>query len=52
VKPWVLLLFGAGLDLVVAGALFVAGLTLFGAFMGVVAVGALGLAFWMRGHTP
>ncbi len=51
-KPWVLLLIAAGLDVVVAGALFAVGLTLFGAFMGVVAILGFGLAFWLRGRTP
>ena len=51
-KPWVLLLIGASLDIVVAGGLLVAGLTLFGAFMGVVAILGFGLAFWLRGRTP
>jgi len=52
VKPWVLLLFAAGLDIVVAGALLAVGLTLFGAFMGVVAILGLGLALWLRSRTP
>lgn len=47
-----LLLIGASIDLVVAGALLAAGLTWFGVFMGVVAVLGLGLALWMRGRTP
>ena len=51
-KPWVLMLIGAGLDIVVAGALLAVGLTLFGAFMGVVAILGFGLAFWLRGRTP
>jgi hypothetical protein len=52
VKPWVLMLTAAGLDVVVAGALLAVGLTLFGAFMGVVAILGFGLAFWLRGRTP
>lgn len=49
-KTWVLLLIGASLDVVVAGALIAVGLTLFGAFMAVVAVVGFGLAFWLRGQ--
>jgi hypothetical protein len=52
VKPWVLMLMGATADVVVAGALLAVGLTLFGAFMCVVAVVGFGLAVWMRGRTP
>jgi hypothetical protein len=52
VKPWVLLLIGASLDLVVAAGLVTAGLTPFGVFMGVVAVVGFGLAFWIRARTP
>jgi hypothetical protein len=52
VKPWVLLLIGASLDLVVAAGLIAVGLTAFGAFMGVVAVVGFGLAFWSRARTP
>jgi hypothetical protein len=51
VKPWVFMLIGASLDVVVAGALLAAGLTLFGAFMGIVAILGFGLAVWMWGRT-
>lgn len=51
-RPWVLLLIGAGLDLVVAAGLLAVGLTLFGAFMGIVAVAGFGLAWWLRARTP
>lgn len=51
-RPWVLLLIGASLDVLVAAALLAVGLTLFGAFMGVVAVAGFGLAFWMRAKSP
>ena len=50
VKPWMLLVLGATLDLAVAVALIVLGLTLFGAFMAVLAVACYGLAFWMRAN--
>jgi hypothetical protein len=50
VRPWMLMLVGASLDVVVAGILFVAGFKVFGAFMGVVAVVGFGLAVWMRGQ--
>ena len=51
IRPWVLLGIGATLDLAVAVALVLAGLTVFGAFMGVVAVAGYVLAFWIRSRT-
>jgi hypothetical protein len=49
-RPWMLALIGATLDLVVAVALYAAGLTWFGIFMGAVAVVGYVLAFMLRGR--
>jgi hypothetical protein len=47
-RPWMLALIGATLDLVVALGLMAVGLTWFGVFMLVVAVVGYGLAFMLR----
>jgi hypothetical protein len=47
-RPWMLAVIGATLDLVVAAALYAVGLTWFGVFMGVVAVIGYVLAFVIR----
>jgi hypothetical protein len=47
-RPWMLALIGATLDLVVALALYAVGLTWFGVFMGAVAVVGYVLAFAIR----
>ena len=47
-----LMVLGATLDLAVAAGLIAVGLTVFGAFMGVVAVLGYGLAFWIRSRQP
>jgi len=51
-RPWILMAIGATLDLIVAAALIVAGLTLIGAFMVAVAVAGYGFALYLRGNTP
>jgi hypothetical protein len=50
VKPYLLAAIGATLDLVVAAMLVVVGMTVFGAFMGVVAVigYVLAVVLWRR----
>lgn len=47
-RPWMLALIGATLDLVVALGLVAVGLTWFGVFMGAVAVVGYALAFMIR----
>jgi len=47
-----LMVLGATLDLAVAAGLIAVGLTVFGAFMGAVAVLGYGLAFWIRSRQP
>jgi hypothetical protein len=49
-RPWMLAVIGATLDLVVAAALYAVGLTWFGIFMGAVAVVGYVLAFMLRGR--